>query len=54
MRLKQSPFLHIIPVEEGYVALYNSLSLEVAFLEKDFVQKHRRGQVFESFNTDSE
>lgn len=54
MRLKQSPFLHIVPVGEGYVALYNSLSLEVAFLDEGFIQKHSRGQFFEPSDTDSE
>lgn len=44
--LKQSPFLHTIPVGDGYIALYNSLNLEVAFLKGDFIEGHRQGQTW--------
>lgn len=46
MKLKQSPFLHIIPMDDEYTALYNSLNLEVAFLKKDFLEQCQQGQTF--------
>jgi len=46
MKLKQSPFLHLVPIDEEYVALYNSLNLEVAFLKRSFIEQHQQGQVF--------
>jgi uncharacterized protein len=54
MKLKQSPFLHIVPMDEEYVALYNSLNLEVAFLKKDFIEQCRQGQIFTSSEPTSE
>ncbi|MCL5016298.1 MAG: radical SAM protein [Patescibacteria group bacterium] len=54
MELKQSPFLHIVPVDSEYVALYNSLSLGVAFLRREFVEQHQQGQVFVSSDASSE
>lgn len=50
MQLKQSLFLHIIPVDDEYVALYNSLTLEVAFLKKSFLRQHQRGGTFIASN----
>ena len=46
MKLKQSPFLHLVPLDNGYVALYNSLNLEVAFLKEDFIDRHRHSQAW--------
>lgn len=46
MRLKKSPFLHVVPLDDSYVALYNSLNLEVAFLKKDFIEQCQQGQIF--------
>ena len=46
MKLRQSPFLHLIPLNEGYIALYNSLNLEVAFLKEDFIGEHQQGQTW--------
>lgn len=54
MQLKQSPFLHIMSVDEEYIALYNSLNLEVAFLKKGFIEKHQQGQAFISSDDTSE
>ena len=54
MQLKQSPFLHMVPLDEEYVALYNSLNLEVAFLKRSFIEQHQREQVFVSSDTTSE
>lgn len=54
MNLKQSPFLHIVSVDDGYVALYHSLNLEVAFLKKSFVERCRHGQAWIAFDTTSE
>ncbi len=46
MKLKASPFLHIVPMDEDNVALYNSLTLEVAFLEKNLIEELQRGNIF--------
>lgn len=48
MNLKQSPFLHVVSLDDGsnYVALYNSLNLEVAFLKRDFVNECQQGQTW--------
>jgi len=46
MKLKESPFLHVISVGDGYVALYNSLNLEVAFLKKNFIDGCRQKQIW--------
>lgn len=54
MRFKQSPFLHMISVDDKYVALYNSLNLEVAFLKKGFIKQCQQGQVLISSDTTSE
>lgn len=54
MKLKQSPFLHIISVDDGYVALYHSLNLEVAFLKKSFVERYQQGQTWVAFDATSE
>ena len=54
MRLKQSPFLHIVPVDDEYVALYNSLNLEVAFLNKGFIEQCRQEQTWTASDADSE
>lgn len=54
MRLKKSPFLHIIPVDNEHVALYNSLNLEVAFLKKRFIERCQQGQTFTTLDATSE
>lgn len=54
MRLKQSPFLHLVPLDNKYIALYNSLNLEIAFLEKDFLRKHQKNNIWISSDTSSE
>lgn len=54
MKLKQSPFLHVVPIDDERVALYNSLNLEVAFLNRDFVERHRQGQMLTSSDATSE
>jgi len=54
MQLKQSPFLHIISLDGGYVALYNSLSLEVAFLKEEFVEQCWQGDVWIALDRTSE
>jgi uncharacterized protein len=54
MNLKQSPFLHVISVDDGYMALYHSLNLEIAFLKKSFVERCRQGQTWIAFDTTSE
>lgn len=46
MELKASPFLHIIPLDDSNAAFYNSLSLEVAFLKRDFVERFGRDGIF--------
>jgi uncharacterized protein len=46
--------LHIISVDDGYVALYHSLNLEVAFLKKGFVERCQQGQTWIAFDTASE
>ncbi|MDO8435118.1 MAG: radical SAM protein [bacterium] len=40
MQLKRNPFLHIIPLDDEYVALYNSLNLEVVFLRRGFLERY--------------
>jgi len=54
MNLKQSPFLHIVPLGDGYVSLYNSLNLEVAFLKEDFIGRYRQGQTWIASDDTSE
>jgi len=54
MKYFASPFLHTIVVSEEHVALYNSLTLEVAFLEKSFLAQCRKGNEFISFDGESE
>ncbi len=54
MNLKQSPFLHMVPMGDGYVALYNSLNLEVAFLKEDFIGRYRQGQMWIASDATSE
>ena len=54
MKLKQSPFLHVVPVNDEYIALYNSLNLEVAFLKKNFVEQYQQGELFTSSDATSE
>lgn len=46
MKLKKSQFTHEVFVDNGYVALYNSLNLEVVFLEAGFVDKYCKGDFF--------
>ena len=54
MKLKQSPFLHMVPVDDKYVAFYNSLNLEVAFLKKDFIERYQQRQMFVGSEATSE
>lgn len=54
MRLKRSPFLHMISVDDEYVVFYNSLNLEIAFLKKGFVERCQQGQIFTAPNATSE
>jgi uncharacterized protein len=54
MRLKPSPFLHIVSIDDEYIALYHSLNLEVAFLKKGFIKLCQQGQFFDSFDATSE
>ncbi|MDO8443417.1 MAG: radical SAM protein [Candidatus Azambacteria bacterium] len=54
MKFEQSPFLHVISVDDEYIALYNSLNLEVAFLKKDFIKQYQQEQVFISSDATSE
>lgn len=54
MRFKQSPFLHIVPVDDEYVALYNSINLEVAFLKRSFIEQYQQGQTFTASDATSE
>lgn len=53
MKLKQSPFLRIVPMDDEYVALYHSLNLEVAFLRKAFIEQCQQGQLFTSSDATS-
>lgn len=50
MKLLESPFLHVVSVGGGCVALYNSLSLEVAFLQKSFMDKCKEGKYWSVFD----
>ncbi len=54
MRLKQSSFLHVIPMDDEYVALYNSINLEVAFLRRDFIEQCQQGEIFTASDAVSE
>lgn len=54
MKFKQSPFLHMVPTDNEYVALYNSLNLEVAFLKKSFIEQYQQGQIFTALDAASE
>ena len=49
MKLKQSPFLHIVSMDDKYVALYNSLNLEVAFLKRSFIEQLQQGEDIHRF-----
>ena len=53
MKLKQSPFLHIIPMDQKWVVFYNSLNLEIAFLNKSFLKQHQRGEMFVALDATS-
>jgi len=53
MFLKASPFLHVLPMNKDYVALYNSLSLEVGFVKQSLIEKCRRGDKFISIDQNS-
>ncbi len=53
MILKASPFLHVIPLDKNYLAFYNSLNLEVAYLKREFVEQCTQGGKFVSFDTES-
>ncbi|NCU28605.1 MAG: radical SAM protein [Candidatus Moranbacteria bacterium] len=53
MKLKSSPFLHIIYVGDGYVALYNSLSLNVVFVEENFVSKNKNDSIWSTEDNES-
>lgn len=44
MKLLESPFLHVVSVSEECVALYNSLTMEIAFLKKSFMNKCKQGR----------
>lgn len=44
----------MIPVDDEYIALYNSLNLEVAFLKKDFIERCQQGQIFIGSDATSE
>ena len=46
--------MHIISMDNDYLALYNSLSLEVAFLKKDFIKKCQKNELFVSFDESSQ
>ena len=54
MIFKKSPFLHIVPVNNRYLAFYNSLSLELAFLEKDIIERCIINERFSSVDLKSE
>lgn len=54
MIFKKSPFLHIFPVSNKYLAFYNSLSLELAFLEKDTIEKCMGYERFFPVDSESE
>jgi len=54
MILKVSPFLHILSMDNEYMALYNSLNLEIAFVKKLLIEKYRRGDNFVSTDQESE
>ena len=41
-------------MDDEYVALYNSLNLEVAFLKRDFVERCQQGQMFTGSDAISE
>lgn len=53
MIFKASPFLHIIPLDKNHFAFYNSLNLEVAYLERKFIEHCSQGEKFVSFDTES-
>lgn len=44
----------MIPVDDEYIALYNSLNLEVAFLKNGFIEQCRGGQAFTASDATSE
>jgi len=46
--------MHVVPIDDEYVALYHSLNLEVAFLRKSFVEQCQRGQTFDTGDSCSE
>jgi len=51
--LKASPFLHILQMNDDYLALYHSLSLEIAFVEKQLFESYKSGNNFVAFNNES-
>lgn len=46
--------MHIIPMDDEYVALYNSINLEVAFLKRGFIEQCQQGQTFIASDATSE
>jgi uncharacterized protein len=54
VRLQQSPFLYIIPVDEEYVALYHSLDLETVFIKASTVKQCQEDGWFTSSDAESE
>jgi len=51
--LKASPFLHILQMNDDYLALYHSLSLEIAFVEKQLFESCKSGNNFIAFDNES-
>lgn len=54
MKVKKSQFVHEVSVGDGYVAFYNSLNLEVIFLESGFIDAYRVGDFFTPSDSYSE
>jgi len=44
----------MVPVDSKYVAFYNSINMEVAFLKRGFVEQCKQGQIFTASDTASE
>lgn len=53
MKLAENPFLHKIPMGRGYIAFYNSLNMELAFLKSNFIEKTKDGEKYIPFDADS-
>jgi len=51
--LKASPFLHILQMNDDYLALYHSLSLEIAFVEKHLFESCESENGFIAFDDES-